>query len=623
MSHVNSRRSEVGIVASAISAARAVLSKAKTNDEHDHESNESENTFADGKPTLQQSKQIPKQSVSMSDPNTHYSIHDTMMDFCDFTDLFQLSQLSKAWYDVASIKQNPYQYGCILYYKMCDLDMLRLKENDLSSNIFYLKYGQTEWFKHLKFYNQNFLLKSCNFNKRVFWKEIVPIIGKKLWYINARMIIAKYHQIHPFHQCYSPYREGYIFPCQINDKEEHDKAYSKLVLPDSISELKKRIDAGVWDSPNWAIIHAIKVLKRIENKIDEMVKYRDELASHEDDLILVSTFGQSIGSWISDAISGVTGGKIKYSFKQTTLQTKFAYSVSFVFDFINFFNVLNVVAVGEEELKLLNYKSNEKYDYLVNESTLKLILKLFGNKLDKFDDCKNYKIEETARSASWFEFFYALLQQSCIHLSHQVPPIMNTSSMMNLISIFDNVTIDLPVHMGDYDKNVEILFYQHGIKKVLLDNSYNLHNTVNIWRCGLILSMYIFSNQRFSLNDYNVKFMENTVCRSVNEFDIVSLKSFIENKYYHKMMIVLEKLMNLKYFGKNCCEFEHPKCGQYSKQFFMSQTACNYNWQQEHEIATATRLEFVRSFSKLEFLSKVSGCFSYHHLLNALFRVRC
>ena len=80
------------------------------------------------------------------------------------------------------------------------------------------------------------------------------------------------------------------------------------------------------------------------------------------------------------------------------------------------------------------------------------------------------------------------------------------------------------------------------------------------------------------------------------------------------MMIVLDKLMNLKYYDK------HPKCNEYSKQFFKNHASCNYNWQQEYEMTKATRLAFVKCFSKEKFLSQMLGLYGYPDFFRALWR---
>ena len=120
---------------------------------------------------------------NMINPNNHFSIHDKILDYLWFDDLFNLCKVSKLWYNSTSWNTNPYQWGKIIFYQMCNLDMLNVIDNiNYNENMLYSKYSKCEWFNDYKFYNQNFLLMTCDYNKSKFIHKIIPLIAEKCYY---------------------------------------------------------------------------------------------------------------------------------------------------------------------------------------------------------------------------------------------------------------------------------------------------------------------------------------------------------------------------------------------------------------------------------------------------------
>ena len=55
------------------------------------------------------------------------------------------------------------------------------------------------------------------------------------------------------------------------------------------------------------------------------------------------------------------------------------------------------------------------------------------------------------------------------------------------------------------------IYYKFLKNKILFDNKYNWKNTIGVWRSGIILTMYLFSNHRFSFNDHCKKVFEQNI----------------------------------------------------------------------------------------------------------------
>ena len=372
------------------------------------------------------------------------------------------------------------------------------------------------------------------------------------------------------------------------------------------SQIMKHKDKFSLNDLSWCVVSVAKIIMKSEFLVDEInrcgFKLRNEFGYRQFVLLPDAHFEQ-LKRFVSQRIPRFTP-KMR---QKTRLICRWLSTYKTLFDIVNFFcnmdNRMQNIQFFSHNVDAKFLKDCKKYSYFINESMLKLLLKLIVNKLDittnNNNNENNFQIGLSYHLTTWYEFIMLFYIQSCSYLlcDENIPYSWNNN---------DHV-------ITRHTSNCNKIYYNFLRNKILCHNKYNWQNTVGIWRSSIILTMYLFSNYRFSLSHQCKKVFEQNIgdlndietTMNENEYSIewfdLTILSFIKNDNYHKNMILLDCMLGMKYVGN---KYIHPKCKIFFKSIF--NTVCDNDEYNNNKLDTKLTVMREREALKQRFCHNLS-----------------
>ena len=451
--------------------------------------------------------------------------------------------------------------------------------------------------------SEKFMLRV--FNESLYYSlNVMKVLDKKSYYY-SKLSQYSYKWWWPSQMnLYSFYDENIFFKTNINDMK-HKQLFQHMMFPNIAMECETWL-LRVQYCDKHDVLPSKSNNNPYYSKLSAFPKYQSKSMVND----LINQVDSTVSKYHSEKRYQQQGSNImrimRFYFFVTKLinnlqnPSQHCYAVSRLYDMFSYFNVVRYLE--HKKRKEVEYHQhiqlpddNFLYRHLATEVIFKLMICEFGSKINA-----RIKFEKK-------KFWYWLIRENCMSLrrvgcSLYDFRIYNRHHLIEYCKQQQLDFLDLRSEHPDFwyqnfEKSYDCIDSQAVLRQCCIDRvNYNYDNTIGIYRHGILLSMYIFSNGNFSKHETDKELNRDSIHHSIARNDKyyqrydTNLYSFCENRRFVDAMFLANWELSLKYF--HFCGSTHTdliKILQFCKRRLFDNLSGKYQLQQYETIKQSTK----------------------------------